>query len=340
VSTAPPRRGLPPAAIIGIVAGGVVVLGVLAAVAVVVVLLVVGRGAGSPGPGGSAESTPGETVEAYLRAVADSDAEAALALLTSPPDDRTLLTDEVLEASNAAAPITGIAAEEPAADEYYPDVTATYAMGGEPVTATFSLTADADGRWSILGGTAGLSLGIPFGGLDLTLNGVPVERDDVEVFPGTYALATTTPEFTIVDGDAIRVVDPYSFPLDEVRPALSEQGLVVFGDAIRASVAPCLASRSLAAGCGLDLPPELDDGSRPVDGTVTRALSAEGQARLAAPQPQELFRDPLLVRAEPIGPVETRARFADGVDGSILFAPSLGSPLVDFTGPEPVVRWD
>lgn len=337
--TAPgaPRKGLGTGAIVGIVAGAVGIL----AVAGVGISLALAAGSGS-----SAREEAAATVEGYLTALAESDAETALSFLDdSAGHDTTLLTDDMLAASNALAPLGGIEVVVPEEADFSVEISATYTIGEEDVATTFSVSDyDDDGVWSISGGTAEISSSL-FDGLALTLNGIEIEdATSAEVFPGTYELATVTPNFVLTGPTTITIPAPFEVPsLSDIRATLTDEGVTTFRALVTADVAACLASTTLSAGCGLTLPATLSDGTVLTEGTITRSLSAEGQATLDGLTPEESFSDPLFVNGPFIGGVETNAQCTkDGQTGtcSVLFGPSLGAPLVDFTTEPPVVRWD
>ncbi|MDW4572498.1 hypothetical protein R8Z57_06850 [Microbacterium sp. M3] len=338
----PARKGLSVSAIIGIIAGG---LALLVVIAIVVGLVLMPR-AGTPGAGGGpapASGDPAAVVTAYLEALADSDAAAALALLDDAPQDDTLLTDEMLEASNELAPLDDIDVEAVDGASYSANVPATYSLGDVTVTTDFTVYEDDEGVWKLSAGTNELSLGSQYAGLALTLNGIAVEGDNPTVFPGTYVLGTSTPYFEITGETTFTVEDAFSYPDLEASAGLNEEGLGVFRTAINEAVAACVASKSLTADCGLTLPPTLDDGTVLVDGTVTRTPRAETQSELANLQPEQSYGEPLQVRSQYIGGLDTTAECEQGGSRgtcTLIFAPTLGSALVDFAQDPVVVRWD
>ena len=340
--TTPPKTGMSKGLLIGLIAGGVgLVLVIVVVIAVFASMLASGSGASS----GATSSDPTETVTAYLEALADSDAEAALALLSDPPSDDTLLTDDVLEESNDLAPMTDIEVESVEDAAYYATIPVTYSLGDVEVSAEISVNQDDQGgAWTIDGGVNELYLGSQFEGLEMTLNGGAVESDTATVFPGTYVLGTTTPYFEITGTSTITVKDPWDFPMfDDVQPALTAEGVTVFQTAINDSVNACIASKTFAAGCGLDVPQTLDDGTVLVEGTLTRTLSSDAQAALAHLEPEPSYGQPLQVSSSYIGAVDITAECEkNGSRGTceLLFGPSLGSALVDFQQDPVTVLWD
>jgi hypothetical protein len=342
-----PKRKMGTGALIAIVGGSI--LGVVVLVAAV--MFGVSRIGGGPGDGGGGDdapaakaSSPSDAVTGFLTAVADADAEKALGYLGSPPSDTSMLTDEVLAASNTLAPITGIEVPEESGKSGSADVTATYLIGGESVTTTFSaLDYDDDGQWEISGGTGYIYTG-SFDGLGLTINGQEVEGDEVEVFPGSYQLATTLPNFTLSGESIVKVTEPYaSAETSGIEPVLTEEALQTFRGLVRESVNACIASTTLAAGCGLELPATISDGTQLTDGTITRTLDANANATLDSLKATPSYDNPTLVEGEYIGSPSVEADCTkNGTTGrcSIYFAPSLGTPSVDMASDNPTVNWD
>ncbi len=338
----PPRRGLGVGAIIAIAAGGAVLL----VVAVVVIVLLVAHSVSSSlgqGGGQGSQNSPSAAVTHYLNAIADGDSAAALALLSSPPTDTTLLTDEVLAASAALAPITQIEVSGEQQSSGSADVTASYLLGGTPVQTQFSvLDYDDDGSWQISGGTGYLEL-TKFDGLGLEVNGQAVTASEAEVFPGAYQLATTLPNFMLTGDTTVVVTDPFtSADTTGIEPGLTDAATAQFRSLVKAAVDACMASTTLAAGCGLDLPPSLTDGTQLTEGTITRTLPADTAATLDSLKVTLSYDNPTLAEGEYVGAIDVSAQCTQsGATGtcSVLFGPSLGQPSIDMASPNPTVVW-
>ncbi|MGD8193592.1 hypothetical protein ACEXQB_003745 [Herbiconiux sp. P18] len=344
----PKKKGLSTGAIIGIVAGGLVLLLVIAIV--IGVVAVRGLMAGSGGSGGSEESgggserTASQTVEDYFTALTEGDAETAISLLGTAPDDDTLLTDEVLAASNELAPITDFEIVDDQTSAGSSEVTVAYQLGDTPVTATYSLyDYSEDGSWVLSGGTG--SLGVSqFAGLGLTVNGQEADGEVFDVFPGTYELATSLPNFTLTGETVVTSTEPYgSVDTTGIDAGLSDAALTQFRSLVQAAVDACLASTSLTAGCGLDVPATLSDGTQLADGTISRSLSAEGTVTIQSMVPTLSYDNPTLAQGDYIGSVTTTGTCTqNGATGtcSVLFGPSLGRPSIDMASATPTVLWD
>jgi hypothetical protein len=316
-------------------------------IAVVLVNQFAGSAGSDPGAGGSggdAGDSPSVVVTDYLTAVSEGDAETALSLISDEPEDDTLLTDDVLAASAELGAITDITILNEVTDNGSSIVTTSYSIGGSSVDTEFSvLDYDDDGVWEINGGLAYLPLG-QFDGLDVTVNGQPAEGDDLQVFPGTYELATPLPNFTIAGTPTVVVTDPYSTAdFSDTTAELSEAGLAQFRSLVRAAVDACVASTSLVAGCGLDLQPTLDDGTQLTDGTIKRTLPADTITTLDSLEATLSYDNPTLAQGDYVGSIDVEAPCTqNGQTGvcSLLFGPSLATPSVDMAAENPTVLWD
>ncbi|WP_378143872.1 hypothetical protein ACFJGV_10550 [Cnuibacter sp. UC19_7] len=342
---APRKEGLGVGALIAIIGGGVLVLLLVVVIVAVVVLRGVASSSGGTGTGGESSTTPSQVVTDYLTAVADGNAEKALSYIGTPPDDTSLLTDDVLAASNELAPITDISIVSEDTSNGSSDVTVSYDQGSKPVTIEYSvLDYDGDGTWQITGGTGYISTS-KFKGLGLTINGQDVgDVDEVEAFPGTYGLATTLPNFTLTQNAPVVVDEPFgSADTSDITPALTDAALQQFRDLVRAAVQTCIATTTLDAGCGLAIPATLSDGTQLVDGTIQRTLPADTSVSIDSLEATLSYDNPTLAQGESIGGIDVTAQCTQGgTTGtcSVLFGPSIGRPSVDMASPNPTVLWD
>lgn len=348
----PPKKKTP----VGLVIGAAVAV---VAIIVLVVFLATRGGdeaaedptTGTDGSGTSSATSdalaPEAVVEGYLTALSEGDAAAALAFVDSSQTlDETLLTDEVLAASNAIAPITDISVTAPTEDMTYGgDVLASYSVGGTPTSTEFSVSGDGDGNYALYSPGGSVYLPSSVSGLDVTVNGVAVEPDgDYDAFIGSYQLATTTPNFVIAGTVDAVISEPYqSASFSGLEVNLTEEATQVFHDTVRAAVDACLATTTLDAGCGLAIPATLSDGTVITEGTVTRSLSGDAELRIGGLNPEPNYDNPFFVRGDSIGVVSTTGECTkDGAVGTcdILFGPSLGSPTVDFSVEPKTVVWN
>ncbi|WP_199224483.1 hypothetical protein [Serinibacter arcticus] len=356
-----PKKKAPLALIIG---GAVAVIAIIA-----LVIFLVTRGGGddvaddptTDGGGGTTEtdspsptddavtSTPDGAVEAYLTALADGDSAAALALVDDySSGDKSLLTDEVLAASNAISPITAIEVTPPTGDMTYGgDVDATFNVGDTPVSSTFSVYGDEEDGYTV-GSTGGsVYIADSYKGLDVTVNGVTVTPGSYDAFLGTYQIATSTPLYELTGPVIESITESFkSASFSGVEIALNAEGQQIFHDTVKAAVDECIASTTLAAGCGLELQATLNDGSTIVDGTITRTLPGDTGLKLGGLNPRPDYSNPFFVKGDYIGSVDVAADVTqNGTTGrGTIFGfgggTSLGSPTVDFSVEPKTVVWN
>lgn len=285
-------------------------------------------------------------VTAYLNALAASDAEAALAILTSEPADTTLLTSSMLAASTDLAPMSDIVVEEPAVTEADSvDVAVSYRLGTTTIDSTVRAVRDSNFLWTVLGITT-MAAPPTTTGLDLTLNGIDIDDpDEMVLFPGTYELATTTPSFTITGTTRTYLsLDEVHPGFDDAEPALDDEGLTHFRDVIGTAVATCVESSALDPGCGVAITSSPTDELQPIDGTVAWVLSAQAQATLSQLQPELSPSNPFAVSAGAIGPVEVELECNDVTNDTLTTCspsvfPIIGFPVVDFSTSPATVLW-
>lgn len=189
-----------------------------------------------------------ETASGYFTALAEADADRAASLLANTPEDRTLLTDEVLQASQAAAPIADVQVTTVAADERNATATVTYSLGERPVTVDLELDGDGRTGWRLVDGLSSLTVTTIEG---LTVNGATLDSAANPVFPGTYTAASASP-LVALDGTLTATIpapDSDAATL-EVSARLSDEGTARVLEVARASLDQCLASNEMAPpGC-------------------------------------------------------------------------------------------
>ncbi|RCK68600.1 hypothetical protein DT076_15335 [Desertihabitans brevis] len=336
------RTGL----IIGIAAGALVL--VLLATIGLVAALRGGDGdvAASPG-GGDAGQTPEQTVQGYLQAISESRATDALGYLDRAPDDTSLLTDAVLQESNAIAPLGGITVTPVRVDDYSAEISASYTLGSEAVTATYRLFRGPDEEWSLSNGTATAGA-YSVKGIDITVNGAtPEDPQQMEVFPGSYRLDTTAERFAVENGE-FTITSPEDYEggsLSDLEVVLEEESAELFRRLVTEAAEACVASKKLEAGCGLDLPATLDDGTKLEDGTIERSMPPDTKANLKSLEYELSSQNPTLVSTyDYLGSVDVQAGECEVGgrrmrDCEILFGPSFGTPTVDMAAEDPAVEW-
>ncbi|MFV0407081.1 MAG: hypothetical protein ACK5LN_09705 [Propioniciclava sp.] len=285
-------------------------------------------------------------VEAFLNAVAQGDSVTAIALLTRAPGDRSLLTDEMLAASAAVAPITDVTVTpDPAAPEHMAEVPVSYKVGEQLVQTKVQARQSTGGSWVVYGTS---TMRAPYGsdGLAITVNGIGVANpDQMEVFPGSYEIATTTRYYTFKGTtQTITTTDFSSDGFRETEITLNDEGLKVFREAIVKDVDACLASKKIDPGCGLGLESNPDRELQPIEDTFKRELSAEAKTALKNLKPELDFENPFSVSAGRIGSLKVTAKCEDTAAAKKVTpceqnGARLGRPVVDFSTDPVTVRW-
>ncbi len=269
------------ALILGIV-GGAVILGLFA---VVTFPGIVGgavptpsatTAGGTTGATAPLSATGAAAVKGYLKAVASGHAASAIAYGATPPVEQSLLTDEMLAANRAEAPITDIKATEGTGGDHQ-TVQATYKLGGTPVSTTFEVTR-ANGTWVLDAIAAPLPLNLSrTTGVDLRINGRKLPNTNPTVFPGRYTITTSNGWFTVSGGKVQVKNGAASGTVREAKLALSASGISAIRKAAQAKLNWCLEKNSLTpADCAADLTLPNGNTVRPstIDWQVTRGGSA------------------------------------------------------------------
>ncbi|GAA4488073.1 hypothetical protein [Microbacterium panaciterrae] len=313
----------------GLIGGGVVVL---IAIVLIVALLVVPAITRS-------SATAADAVKGYLTAVSHSDAKTALGYLESAPDT-TLLTDAVLKESNKLAPLGHIAVKQARSSSSSSEVAATFTLGDKKVVTTYGLYKTKD-AWKLADGVQPISLST-LKGLDATINGVSTAKlDQPYVFPGTYALSLASKYFSF-SGDSTFTIatENDTSALYDVKVALNDAGTTEYRSLVRASVEVCVAMKTLATPCGMDITSIDLSGATPVEGSVTRTLTAEGSAALNALQPEVSGSTPTVVTSYDSVSVDMSLQGSDGQTYTVTSGGYLDTPKVDFAAAVPKVVWE
>ncbi|WP_188434805.1 hypothetical protein [Microbacterium murale] len=329
---AAPKKPMSKGLLFGII-GGAAVLVLLIAAAIVVPNLLRG-----------AAPTASDAVEKYLTALSEGDAEAAIAFVETYADD-SLLTDEVLGASLELAPITDIVVEESEdASEYEATVSASFAVGGETIERDFTAYNSSEDGWLISDGLVMATL-TNFDGLGLTVNGAEPADSSTSLFPGAYQLALGYEEFAL-DSDT----DTFTLTTDadselfwDIYPVLTDDGAATFRSLVRTAIEECVAMKTLTTPCGMDITDIDLSGYTPVDGSVTRTITSDGQATLDSMLPEVDYSTPTLVSTYDTPDVDmTLQGTKDGTTSEfeVLFGGYMDTPSVDFAQETPTVTWD
>ena len=243
-----------------------------------------------------------DTVSRYLTALAQGDASTAAGLLVTEGLDVSLLTDEVLAASAADAPLSELVVgkAELAQDGSTAEVPVSYHLGTNRVETSLEVVLD-DNSGRVRGtGTIDLS-GVA--ALDPRVNGVSASSTHPAVFPGSYEVTVANPY--IQSGSPAQLITDANAVVTTVDLNLVaiQAGIEMFRQKVGDAVQACLSSTALDPGCGAALPTTLSGGETIVDGTVGRSLSSEDLAALneIVPEPDPSRPTVLAVSSAKLG---------------------------------------
>jgi hypothetical protein len=214
--------------------------GRLGYVAVAVALLAIGFGAYSVGSGGP---SPSDVVRSYLDALARGDASAALALGTAP-DDRALLTDEVLRQQQNLAPISAVRVLGSRTGSSGAVVRVRYRIGERAVTDAIELLRRGDG-WALNHVAVDVELSALSSLPQPTVLGVAAPAGGtVYVFPGIVQFGSADTAFALAPSTAV-FSNPDVPAMANPTPVLSDTGRAMLTKVISAAMSRCARSRSL-----------------------------------------------------------------------------------------------
>lgn len=184
-------------------------------------------------------------VQAYLQALADGDAQAALDQAAEAPES-PLLTDEVLDSSNEQggieAPATTDATMKQLEDDSVPSgvVSATFMVQGVEAAADFAVTNTPEG-WRLESVTNPVDLG----DIAVKVNGVKA-TGVVEAFPGTYTMTSANDRLKVDRSDLSVLEVGKELPADwTTQPELSDKGRKDVIAAGKRAIDGCLAKKEL-----------------------------------------------------------------------------------------------
>jgi len=311
------RRWLIRGAVIGSIVGGLLV-------SLVIILATQGRFNSISGTiTGAPTGTPDEVVVGYLNALAHSDSQQALGFAKLRPTDQRMLTDEVLTASNKLAPLRQITVHTTELTDYRAQVDAAYLIGDQKVAQSFTVYAVGT-EWKLYDVARKVDLGqLKTGDLPLSLNGITIPAENVELFPGRYQVATTDERYLFTK-DTFLVSSPTVPPdLGEVQLGLSSSGVEQIAAAASSRLDGCLAAHELQpAGCGF--------GAVAPKGTVVRPetlhwKATKGLESLQMMRPTLDPDNPRLATADVLIQVSVTAKDTKGRDWAV--ADSIKSVL-------------
>lgn len=235
----------------------VVIVAILAAAIGIAVAMGAGGQTRGPGSGGQTTSTSSAprqansaagAVQGFLDALAAGNAADALAYAATQPDDTTFLTDQVLAASQAIAPITNINVHTGGTTSS--TVSASYQLGTKSVNASFGTTKDGN-TYKLTAVTTDLSVSSGLAAYSALLNGVPIgESGSITVFPGAYRVTVDNSFLTVTDGD-FTVVDPEGyFGSKTISVDLADDAQSKLQTAATSALRACMAEKATTTSCG------------------------------------------------------------------------------------------
>ncbi len=285
---------------------------------------------------GAPVGSPEETVSGYLNALAHSDSQQALGFAKLRPADQRMLTDEVLSTSNKSAPLRQVSVHTTELTDYRAQVEATYLIGGQKVIQSFTVYAVGT-EWKLYDVARKVDLTqLKTGDLPLTLNGVAVPTENVELFPGRYQVATTDSRYQVTD-DAFVVTSPGVAPeLGTVRLGLSASGIDEIISAANTRLHSCLAARELQpAGCGFGA---VAPRGTKVQLDTVRWKVRKGPSTLTLLRPTLDRSDPRLATADVAIQVAITAKDSKG--GSLGVADTITTVIADLSSDSVRITFD
>lgn len=207
-------------------------------------------GTSDPSKAAEAAENPSDAVKAYLEALAAGQADTALALGEDQPADKTFLSAAVLADSNKRAPITEINVPE-VTDENTYSVDATYKIGEESVTESFSVNKVGD-AWKLTKTYAEMDLSYTRNKtLPMKINGTELKTDKVRIFPGSYEFTSDSKYIDYGEENVLLLKSPSDYPsASDIRPTLTEAGYNDFVKTAKAALDSCVKQKKLApTGC-------------------------------------------------------------------------------------------
>ena len=188
--------------------------------------------------------TPSGTVVSYLQALARGDAAGALAA-GSAPQDRSLLTDEVLAQQQQLAPISRIQVLGTRTGDYGAVVHVSYRIGDQQVDDHLNVI-HVDGDWRL----ASVAVDVEITGRAalpvITVFGKPVPTSrDLFVFPGALKLGAPGANLAVAPATAV-ITSPDIPALLTLGSSLTAAGQQNGSAAIVTALQGCAQSRSLA----------------------------------------------------------------------------------------------
>ena len=190
--------------------------------------------------------SPEAALVAYLTAVAKAQTKEALALLASPPADRTFITDAVLAESARLAPITNISTESPSVQGLEASAYANYHLGDQPISDYYTLSC-INNQWLITKLATINVTSFARSGIGMALGGVALDTlsttNQYSFLPGAYQLTADNP-FLAITNDLV-LIGLHSLDMPDPVIRLADGVPAKLSQAAQAMLDGCLGSPDL-----------------------------------------------------------------------------------------------
>lgn len=284
--------------------------------------------------------------ETYLSALRDAKAATALDTAAERPRNASLLTDDTLRAARDKGGVGGIRVGEATIAQDRGrrvigdtgTVAAHYQVGGQTVDLALPVSRVGT-AWKMTAVTSRVDLGAA-GAPPRTVFGALPGSPTVDLFPGTYRIATSSTFVTLAEPDlVVSAPDPLGAEAQHWSggsPGLSTQARTAITEAARDSLSGCLGQKSLTpAGCPIAITTGAAITVRPETITYTLLDDPWPKAEVAfdAASGGATAKVPLHYRLE-------AAATSGGVEGVVRQDYSYDAQFVaDLQGSAPAITW-
>lgn len=334
---------------------GIAIVAVILVAAVGLTFFLVNRNRGDePAAGGSGSASadpnkviddPAEALKDYFDALVKGDSKRALAYGSDSPDGSSkYLTDEMMQASQKAHPISKVQVTGGNKASSYTTVSASYSIGDESVVTSYRLSRDDRGsHWTMNQAAADVDLS-SLGSGTIKVNGMDVVAGKIALFPGGYTFGSANKYISYGKGDdsTMYVKDPSAYVSGyDMEPTLTTEGVNTWRSLVRQSLNTCLASHKLRpAGCPFYSPTRTTEGGTVVEDSATYSTTSGSSIDTANPRLAEGTTRASAYMYLSVK-VNAKAKYSNGTSGTASgYATSSGSrPTVDFGAVRPTVTW-
>lgn len=334
---------------------GIAIVAVILVAAVGLTFFLVNRNKGDkPTAGGSGSASadpnkviddPAEALKDYFDALVKGDSKRALAYGSDSPDGSSkYLTDEMMQATQKAHPITKVQVTGGNKASSYTSVSASYSISDESVVTSYRLSRDSKGsHWTMDQAAADVDLS-SLGSGTIKVNGMDVVAGKIALFPGGYTFGSGNKYISYgkSDDSTMYVKDPSAYVSGyDMEPTLTTEGVNTWRSLVKQSLNTCLASHKLKpAGCPFYSPTKTTDGGTVVENSATYSTSSGSSIDSADPRLADgttKASDFVYLTVK----VNAKAKYSNGSSGTASGSATSGSskPTVDFGVAKPSVTW-